>query len=235
MDGNENARELAEGMEAEEAGGTAPEGAGQGHAASDRPSFEDAKNGNLTPEQQEELSKAAAETFNSMQPIFESAFTPFNDMMNRMRYATPSHDFDPERHPGVCERFREWFYTSPLTLGESGRHTYSRLAELMGTSRAVAKGYVEHPETIKEWPALALRISTCPDGRDEHIYYEIVHGWGTYDEHVAALEKEAAIKEATEFMRGKDAEEVGYLVTMLKQNAETYEKFISSRPKTGIH
>ena len=219
MDECENTRELAD--------GTAPEDTARESVASGRPSFEDAKNGNLTSEEQAEAEAAASAALEILQPTFERAFKPFNDMVNRMRYATPSPDFDPERHPGVCERFREWFGTSPLTLGENGRHTYSRLAELMGTDRETAKGYVEHPETIKEWPALALRINTCPDGKDERIYYEIVHGWDTYDEHVAELEKEAAIKEALEFMQGKDAQEVDYLFAMLKQNAETYERYLS--------
>lgn len=239
----------------------------RGVAPASSPSFEDAlqcslaterfeefhDRGNLSPERQEELAKAAAEAFKSlneaisgiaaeaMKPVtveIEQALAPIARQLEHYynhAIQTPSSDFNEELHPGVGQRFQNWFDSSPLTIGGNGDHTQKQLSVLLHISEPSASKYLKNPENMSQWAAYGLQVAmnNTAEGYDERPYYELIHGEGTYDAHVAELEKQADIREAAEFLQGKPPAEVSALVHLLKSNAETYEELYDGQPQGG--
>ena len=238
MDRDENARELAEGMETEEAGSTAPEAAARESVASGRPSFEDAKNGNITPELQEALNDSAAAVMKPLIGMFddmlETIFAPLREQMaarERSMRKTPSSDFDEGLHPGVHGRFVEWCDTSPLThsetfhAGERKRPVWVRLGEILDVEYRAAKDYYNGDRKVTQWAAQNLKYQLYRDNKElgECQYYEIVNGEGSYDADAAAREREELIGGATAFLESKPTEEMKFIIRNFPTLAQLYE------------
>ncbi|WP_455136467.1 hypothetical protein [Thermophilibacter sp.] len=111
----------------------------------------------------------------------------------------PSPDFAD--NPAACDRFIEWFNTSPLTVGRGGRHTISALAKTLVIHSDTASSYLKDPSKITRLAALRLEAAIMKETRDSggtiedgrRAYYELIHGPGTYSARIREQEKQRNI------------------------------------------
>ncbi len=105
-----------------------------------------------------------------------------------------SPDFAPlEDDPEACERFREWARES---LERSGGFTYGRLAEALNVDRKTAKRVYDEPWRMSVHAARFVRFHA-----GEEAYYDVLHGAGAYDAHVAEEERDRILSETEERFR----------------------------------
>ena len=110
-------------------------------------------------------------------------------------------------NPDACERFVEWFETSPFTKGKSGKPTITALAKLLGISHNTACKCIKHPEKITNNIAVKLRNVI-----GEQAYIDMTQGEGAYQRQIKEREKAEAFARFKSFFETLEPETAIYVV-----------------------
>lgn len=114
---------------------------------------------------------------------------------------------DFANNPDACERFVEWFETSPSTKGKSGKPTITALAKLLGISHNTACKCIKHPEKITNNIAVRLRNVI-----GEQAYIDMAQGEGAYQRQIKEREKAAALARLESFFETLEPETAVHVV-----------------------